>query len=225
MHWGYYVSANFEEAWLTNDLLRDQLFALEHMRDRYWHNMAARIQRAWRAYMRYKHECARKIQRFWMNKKEGIALVQLRDYGHQVLGGRKERRRYSLVSMRRFSGDYLAVGDNAPQGQMLRNAAGIGSSEAVAFSARAQLLVSKLGRSSKPSPRYLILTDKAVYILISQAVNGRAQTTLERKIPLVTIRGVGMSNLRDDWLVSRVNPRASICWDRLLTFVSDRNRL
>jgi myosin-1 len=141
-----------------------------------------------------------------MNKKEGIALVQLRDYGHQVLGGRKERRRYSLVSMRRFSGDYLAVGDNAPQGQMLRNAAGIGSvGETVAFSARAQLLVSKLGRSSKPSPRYLILTDKAVYILISQAVNGRAQTTLERKIPLVTIRSVGMSNLRDDWIVSSMD--------------------
>ena len=41
-----------------------QLFALETMRDRYWHNMAGRIQRAWRNYMRYKHECARRIQRF-----------------------------------------------------------------------------------------------------------------------------------------------------------------
>lgn len=42
-------------------------------------------------------------------------------------------------------------------------------------------------------------TDKSVYILISQAVQGRAQTTLERRIPLVTIRSVGLSNLRDDW--------------------------
>lgn len=62
------------------------------------------------------------------------------------------------------------------------------------------MLVSKLGRSSKPSPRYLILTDKAVYILISQAVQNQVQTTLERKIPLVTIRSVGLSNLRDDWM-------------------------
>lgn len=78
--------------------------------------------------MRYKHECATKIQRFWMHKKAGIALVQLRDYGHQVLGGRKERRRFSLVSMRRFTGDYLAVGDLSPRGEgaSLRSAAGIG---------------------------------------------------------------------------------------------------
>lgn len=74
------------------------------------------------------------------------------------------------------------------------------ANETVAFSSRAELLVSKLGRSSKPSPRYLILTDKAVYILISQAVQNQVQTTLERKIPLVTIRSVGLSNLRDDWM-------------------------
>ena len=65
------------------------------MRDRYWHNMAARIQRAWRNYMRYKHECATRIQRFWTSKKDGIVYTQLRDYGHQVLASRKERRRYS----------------------------------------------------------------------------------------------------------------------------------
>ena len=44
-------------------------------------------------------------------------------------------------------------------------------------------------------------SDKAVYILISQVVSGRAQTSLERKIPLVMIKGVGLSTLRDDWLV------------------------
>ncbi|GAA6034384.1 hypothetical protein JCM8097_002697 [Rhodosporidiobolus ruineniae] len=179
----------------------ETLFALESMRDKYWHNMAARIQRCWRAYLRRKHDAARTIQRFWMDKKEGIVYAQLRDYGHQLLGGRKERRRYSLVSMRKFMGDYLEVGvRDSVEGTRLRNAAGIASNETVAFSSRAELLVSKLGRSSKPSPRFLILTDKAVYILISQAVNGQAQTTCERKIPLVTIRSVGLSNLRDDWM-------------------------
>lgn len=187
-----------------------------------------------------------------MAKKEGIVLGQLRDYGHQVLAGRKERRRFSLISMRRFSGDYLLVGDGeSAEGGMLRSAAGIGGEldrslkmergalrlillllsfvdvvggEQVAFSARAQTLVSKLGRSSTRSPRYLVLvrsvfpsisssvqrranlgvspqTEKAVYILITQAVNGRAQTTLERKIPLITIKSVGLSGLRDDWIV------------------------
>ncbi|KAK4705616.1 myosin I, partial [Phenoliferia sp. Uapishka_3] len=183
----------------------ETLFALEHMRDRYWHNMAGRIQRAFRNYIRYKHECATRIQRFWMSKKDAIVYAQVRDYGHQILASRKERRRFSLLSMRKFMGDYLGVGENGPQGTMLKNAAGIGGGETVAFSARASLLVSKLGRSSKPSPRYLILTDKAVYILISQVVSGRAQTTTERKIPLVTIKSVGLSTLRDDWMAINVS--------------------
>lgn len=183
----------------------ETLFALEHMRDRYWHNMAGRIQRAFRNYLRYKNECAARIQRFWKSKKDGIVYVKLRDYGHQILASRKERRRFSLISMRKFMGDYLGVNDNTPQGQMLRSASGIGGNEPAVFSARAQLLVSKLGRSSKPSPRYLILTEKVVYILISQAVQGRAQTTVERKIPLVTIKSVGLSNLRDDWIAINVS--------------------
>lgn len=104
-----------------------QLFALETMRDRYWHNMAARIQRAWRNYWRYKNECARRIQRFWKNNKEGIEYAKIRDYGHQVLAGRKERRRFSLLGSRRFMGDYLDVGGGSPLGAELRSTCGIGS--------------------------------------------------------------------------------------------------
>ncbi|PWN49158.1 myosin 1 [Violaceomyces palustris] len=183
----------------------ETLFALETMRDRYWHNMAMRIQRAYRNYLRYKEECARRIQRMWKNNKEGLAYIQLRDYGHQVLAGRKERRRYSLLSMRRFMGDYLDVGGGSAEGQMLRRASGMGSNEQVAFSARAQLLISKLGRSSKPSPRFLVLTDKALYFVVTQMVNKQVQTTCERKINLGSISSVGLSALRDDWIILNVN--------------------
>lgn len=147
------------------------------MRDRYWHNMASRIQRAWRNYWRYKNECAARIQRFWKNNKEKLAYAQVREYGHQMLAGRKERRRFSLLSYRRFTGDYLDVGGKNALGEMIRNACGLPSEwnteealgkrltslydisegEAVHFSARIQILVSKLGRSSKPSPRYLVV--------------------------------------------------------------------
>lgn len=96
------------------------------MRDRYWHNMAGRIQRAFRNYMRYKHECARRIQRFWKNNKEGIEYAQIRDYGHQILAGRKERRRFSLLSYRRFMGDYLDVNGKNALGQKLNSVCGIG---------------------------------------------------------------------------------------------------
>jgi myosin-1 len=132
------------------------------MRDRYWHNMAARIQRAWRNYWRYKNECATRIQRFWKNNKEGLAYAEIREYGHTILSGRKERRRYSLLSYRRFMGDYLDVGPaKSPLGETIRNACGLGN-ESVLFSARSQLLVSKLGRSSKPSPRYLVLVSEVL---------------------------------------------------------------
>ncbi|KAI0033976.1 microfilament motor [Vararia minispora EC-137] len=182
----------------------ETLFALETMRDRYWHNMARRIQRAFRNYMRYKQECARRIQRFWKNNKEAIVYAQKRDYGHQILADRKERRRFSLLSYRRFMGDYLDLNGNGALGSELKSACGIGSEE-VMFSARGQILVSKLGRSSKPSPRFLIVTNKAFHICITTAKDGVAVTSLERKIPLVTIRSVGMSNLRDDWFVFNTN--------------------
>ncbi|KAF9469833.1 microfilament motor [Collybia nuda] len=176
----------------------ETLFALETMRDRYWHNMAARIQRAFRNYMRYKHECARRIQRFWKNNKEGLAYAQVREYGHQILAGRKERRRFSLLSYRRFMGDYLDVNGKSALGEELARACGIG--ESATFSGRIQLLVSKLGRSSKPSPRFLVVTHKAVHIIVTTSKEGHAIYTLERKIPLVTIKSIGMSNLRDDWM-------------------------
>lgn len=182
----------------------ETLFALETMRDRYWHNMAARIQRAWRNYWRYKNECARRIQRFWKNNKEALEYAKVRDYGHQVLAGRKERRRYSLLSYRRFLGDYLDVNGKNIVGSDLRSACGLGA-EQVTFSSKAQILVSKFGRSSKLSPRFLVVTAKAVYIAVTSEKDGQIQTSLERKVPLVTIKSISMSNLRDDWLALNCN--------------------
>ncbi|KAF8167362.1 myosin-1 [Crassisporium funariophilum] len=191
----------------------ETLFALETMRDRYWHNMAARIQRAFRNYMRYKHECARRIQRFWKNNKEGIVYSQIRDYGHQLLSGRKERRRFSLLSYRRFMGDYLDINGKSALGEELAQACNIGGDQ-VTFSSRIQLLVPKFGRSSKPSPRFLILTSKAVHIV---ALDAQGQYSLERKVPLVTIKSIAMSNLRDDWLV--INGGASEEGDPIISCV------
>lgn len=133
-----------------------KLFALETMRDRYWHNMAARIQRAWRNYMRYKHECARRIQRFWKSNKEGIVYAEIRNHGHQVLAGRKERRRFSLLSYRRFHGDYLGANAKNVLGTELASTCGV-TGEHVTYSGKIQVLVSKYAHSSKLSPRFLIL--------------------------------------------------------------------
>ncbi|MCJ1454336.1 class II myosin [Mycoblastus sanguinarius] len=177
----------------------ETLFALEHMRDRYWHNMAIRIQRAWRNYLRYRIECAIRIQRFWRRINGGGEYQQLRDLGHQVLQGRKERRRFSLIGYRRYLGDYLGVGNTGGFGEIIRNSIHLSGHENALFSCRCELLVTKFGRSSKPSPRILVLTKKAVYIVVSQMVNRQLSISSERTIPLGAIKFVGTSTLKDDW--------------------------
>ncbi|KAF2164400.1 hypothetical protein M409DRAFT_56669 [Zasmidium cellare ATCC 36951] len=177
----------------------ETLFALETMRDRYWHNMAIRIQRAWRNYLRYRAECATRIQRFWRKKNGGEEFMVLRDQGHQVLQGRKERRRFSLVGYRRFLGDYLGIDNKGGTGELLRNSAGIGPGDKTYFSCRAEVLVSKLGRSSKPEARFLVLTNRSVYIIKQAMVNKQVQIFSERTIPVGSIKFVSCSTLKDDW--------------------------
>ncbi|KAH1465760.1 hypothetical protein KXX13_002326 [Aspergillus fumigatus] len=177
----------------------ETLFALEAMRDRYWHNMAIRIQRAWRNYLRYRTECAIRIQRFWRRTTGGLEFIKLRDQGHQLLNGRKERRRMSLLGSRRFLGDYIGVGNKGGPGEMVRNGAGISGSEEILFSCRGEVLVSKFGRSSKPAPRILALTNRHVYIIAQNLVNNQLVISSERTIPIGAIKAVGASNLKDDW--------------------------
>lgn len=177
----------------------ETLFALEHMRDRYWHNMATRIQRMWRAYLAYRAESATRIQRFWRKKRTGAEYLQLRDQGHRVLQGRKERRRMSLLGSRRFLGDYLGINAANGPGAQIRNAANIGSNERTVFSCRGEILEAKFGRSSKPSPRTIIVTNSKFYIIAQLLVNGHPQIQVEKSVPLGAIKFIGTSSCRDDW--------------------------
>lgn len=129
--------------------------------------MATRIQRAWRAYLRYRFECARKIQRFWRQNKYNIGYLQMREYGHQILAGQKERRRYSLVSIRRFTGDYLDVESGSGLATMIRNAISLKGGETVVFSMRGNTLVPRAMRSSVQSPRTFVLVNIKNTMIIS----------------------------------------------------------
>jgi myosin-1 len=177
----------------------ETLFALETMRDRYWHNMAIRIQRAWRNYLRYRTECAIRIQRFWRRVNGGMEFIQIRDQGHKVLQGRKERRRFSLIGSRRFMGDYLGIGNKGGPGEVIANAIGISGGEEVPFSCRAETLVSKLGRSSKPEPRMLVLTKRNVYLVKQVMVNRQIQIQADKTIPVGAIKFISCTTLKDDW--------------------------
>ena len=177
----------------------ETLFGLEHMRDRYWHNMAVRIQRAWRNYLRYRIEAATRIQRCWRKSKTGLKEIEFRDSGSRLLQQRKERRRFSLLGSRRFFGDYLGLNMPGGTGRIIRDSIGLGGQERCIFSSRCELLVAKFGRSSKPMPRMLILTQKSIYIVVQSIVNNSLQISSERTIPIGMVKYIGCSTLRDDW--------------------------
>jgi myosin-1 len=177
----------------------ETLFALEHMRDRYWHNMAIRIQRMWRAYLRVRAEAATRIQRMWRKKRVGKEFLELREQGHRLLQGRKERRRMSLLGSRRFMGDYLGLNSQVGPNTRIRSAINLASNEKVLFSCRGEILESKFGRSSKPSPRIIVLTRSKFYIVAQLLVNKQPTIQVEKAIPLGAIKFIGLSVCRDDW--------------------------
>lgn len=191
----------------------ETLFALEHMRDMYWHNMASRIQRAWRRWIARRAEAAIKIQRFWRLKNGGSTDgIEFRDSGHKILGGRKERRTYSLIGYRRFEGDYLGCNNGKGFGDFLMKQ--IGVTEKVFFSCRGQLQQSRLGRSSVRVPRTFILTKNNFYVVAQQIHQGQLVVTNEYTIPVRNITHMSLSNLRDDWFC--LNQASSPYGDQLM---------
>ena len=78
----------------------------------------------------------------------------------------------SLLGSRRFLGDYLGVNASNGPGAQIRQAANLGSNERALFSCRAEILEAKFGRSSKPSPRTIIVTNSKFYVIAQMLVNG-----------------------------------------------------
>ncbi|KXN67518.1 hypothetical protein CONCODRAFT_82259 [Conidiobolus coronatus NRRL 28638] len=170
--------------------------------DKYWHTMATRIQRAWRAFLQYRHDCATKIQRCFRKNKDQMEYAKVRDLGHSLLGQRKERRRMSLISMRRFSGDYLGL-NLKKTGEAMRNICSISDKDTV-FSFKVEVLMPRPLRSSKPLPRILVMTKDCLYILATVVEKKAAQLKVERKLSITMLTGVSLSNLQDDWMVLHV---------------------
>lgn len=185
----------------------ETLFALETMKDRYWHNMAARIQRAWRRYWKSKVAAARTFQRLWRERKDGNANEQLRDYGTKLLGSRKQRRRMSMLGSRQYLGDYLGCNDYSGLGRIIIKQTGI--SLKVLFSIRAELLHAKFGRSSTKLPKIIILTQTNLYIVDEAIVENQIKYLVEVNISVSSIRAVGLTNLQDDWIAINLNSASS----------------
>ncbi|KAJ2287318.1 class II myosin [Coemansia sp. RSA 355] len=178
------------------------IWGLETMREHYWHGMAQRIQTAWRKYQAFRAAKATKIQRVWRQKRQAFELIKFREHGDGLLGGKKERRRFSICSLRTFNGDYLMVNsrDKHTRGFLLREAAQIGSEPAV-FSSRIEFLVPRAMRSARPMPRQLVVTKDHVCIVEEKVVDGLVQHALVSKIDVAAIKDLAMSPYQDGWTV------------------------
>lgn len=176
----------------------ETLFALEHMRDRYWYNMAARIQRAWRRFRQRRIDAATRIQRAIKEKKSGNRFEQLRDNGTKLLGGRKERRSMSLLGYRAFMGDYLSCNESKSKGSFIRKQAGI--NEKAVFSIHGEALHTKFGRSAQRLKKTFILTSGHLYIIGQVMAQNTLSYSPEYVIDLRSISSLSLTNLQDDWI-------------------------
>ncbi len=140
--------------------------------------------------------------------------ADIRMKNEQLLVGQKERQRFSITSVRRFFGDYL---DLKSQTHLL-NAMGPGgmctssllavpahfysaAQEPCLFSAKCQTIVYPVLRANKLSPRFLILTTQALYIIKLKKEKNMLVHLLERRIPIQTIQSFSFSPYADNFIV------------------------
>ncbi|CEP63576.1 myosin family protein LALA0_S08e05754g [Lachancea lanzarotensis] len=176
----------------------ESLFALENMRDKYWHNMAARIQRAWRRFLLRRIDAASRIQRAIREKKGGNEFEKLRDYGTKLLANRKERRSMSLLGYRAYLGDYLSCNEPKSKGSYIKRQAGI--TDKVVFSINGESLHSKFGRSALRLRKTIILTRSTLFVIGQTAVQNQITYTVDNKVDVNQIKFVSLTNLQDDWI-------------------------
>ncbi len=177
----------------------ETLFALEDLRDKWYVNIVTGIQRKWRRIFAKLQKAVLFVQRRRRVVKYGDQVNKIRDAGHQLLGGRKERRRMSLSGYRRFHGDYLGFNASIGPGALIRKTVNLPSSEKVIFSCAGETLESKFGRSSKESPRFLVLTKGTLYVICPAIAGAKQGMHIERSISLASVRAANLSICRDDW--------------------------
>ncbi|EGG25063.1 myosin IC [Cavenderia fasciculata] len=192
----------------------EMLFALEETRERYWHDMASRIKNAYRNYKSFQYECSNRIKNAFRNYKnyrtrcaqtiqgyyrawkQASPFFDLRQQTEQLVNGRKERQRFSMLSVRKFYGDYLDVRSQ----NYLLDAMAEGRGEEVIFSAKCQIVVHPLLSANKMSPRFLIVTKQAIYLIKLKQNKNLAQYLLDRRLPISEVASFSMSSLGDNYL-------------------------
>jgi len=149
----------------------ETLFHLEELLERFDYDCTVRIQNAWKRWKMRKH-----------------ALEQ-RALAADLLRGKKERQRDSVG--RQFFADYMAYARN------FGIQAVINDGETMVFADQ----VVKLNRRSRPERRDLVITDRAVYLVMRKKRGAEVFYKVTRRTSLDSIRQVSLSTLADNYIV------------------------
>jgi len=104
-----------------------------------------------------------------------------------------------MTSVRRFYGDYLDVKGN---GLLMNSLGQPGSQERVLFSYKGKVVVHPgLLKKKKMSPRTVILTENALYLVLYAKEKGEIVTKLDKSYPIMSLTGISFSPMGDDFIL------------------------
>eukprot|EP01102_Stenamoeba_stenopodia_P010428 TRINITY_DN313_c0_g3_i2.p1 TRINITY_DN313_c0_g3~~TRINITY_DN313_c0_g3_i2.p1 ORF type:complete len:1264 (+),score=385.55 TRINITY_DN313_c0_g3_i2:434-4225(+) len=199
----------------------ETLFTMEDLRVNYYHNMSDRIKNAYRNFKAYKHiaatrikkaftnwkrfrvECAAVIQKCYRSYKDCAPHYDLRMKNEPFFVNKKERHRFSVTSVRRYYGDYLNM---KTQTKLLEAMAG-GAHENILFAAKSKIVIDPgIFKAHKLSPRYLILTAQALYLIMLVKQKNLIMHKVDRRVPLNAITSVTLSPFSDNYVILHCTP-------------------
>merc|ERR1711862_620510 len=197
----------------------ESLFALEDLRVNYYHNMVSKIKYAFRTWKNHKHECSNRIKNayraFKAFQQQCATIIQkcYKDYINVApysdlrmkiepnIVNKKERNRLSIASVRKFYGDYLNIMSKSRE--PIRNAMGpTFNSEKVIFTCKSMVVYHPgLLKANRLQPRFLVLTDAALYLVSLKKEKGVPVYKLTSRILTSSITSCTMSPFRDNFVV------------------------
>jgi len=200
----------------------ESLFALEDLRVNYYHNMVSKIKFAFRTWKNHKHECSTRIKNafkaYKIFQQQCATIIQkcYKDYKNVApysdlrmkiepnIVNKKERNRLSIASVRKFYGDYLNI-MSGPRAN-LRNAMGpTFGQEKVIFTSKSMMVHHPgLLKANKLSPRFLVLTDAALYLVSLQKKKGVPEYKLDKRFIISSITGCALSPYRDNFVILKM---------------------
>ncbi|XP_047141172.1 unconventional myosin-Ie isoform X1 [Hydra vulgaris] len=157
----------------------ESLFLLEELRERKFDGFARAIQKCYRRY------------------KSRQMFVQLKEQACDILGNRKERRKFSIN--RNFVGDYIGLDDNPALRSLMEKR------ERVEFAHT----VFKYDRRFKAAKRDLLLTPKHIYLIGREKIKkgpekGKVIEVIKRKLFMKDIISISLSALQDDFIIMHI---------------------